>query len=176
MLASPRPPGQLFSIFGQRSTRQGVKNRSLLDPPRCNERGGTHENNDRRCVSAHPNDDKPQARLAVGSRIVWSRRSGLNGRPAVYETAALPTELRRLSHKSPQLTRVFSEAQGVFRLRQTGNKTLRPRRSGWLKTAGANGHHLNRATGCSLTEAPWPGAGRQRGSCSWATLSTCHLV
>src|SRR4029077_8957495 len=26
----------------------------------------------------------------------WSRRSGLNGRPAVYETAALPTELRRL--------------------------------------------------------------------------------
>ena len=27
---------------------------------------------------------------------MWSRRSGLNGRPAVYETAALPTELRRL--------------------------------------------------------------------------------
>ncbi len=25
----------------------------------------------------------------------WSRRPGLNGRPAVYETAALPTELRR---------------------------------------------------------------------------------
>ena len=28
---------------------------------------------------------------------IWSRRSGLNGRPAVYETAALPTELRRPS-------------------------------------------------------------------------------
>jgi hypothetical protein len=27
--------------------------------------------------------------------MVWSRRPGLNGRPAVYETAALPTELRR---------------------------------------------------------------------------------
>ncbi len=26
---------------------------------------------------------------------MWSRRPGLNGRPAVYETAALPTELRR---------------------------------------------------------------------------------
>lgn len=26
---------------------------------------------------------------------IWSRRPGLNGRPAVYETAALPTELRR---------------------------------------------------------------------------------
>ncbi len=26
---------------------------------------------------------------------LWSRRPGLNGRPAVYETAALPTELRR---------------------------------------------------------------------------------
>src|SRR5690349_16697967 len=27
----------------------------------------------------------------------WSRRSGLNGRPADYESAALPTELRRLA-------------------------------------------------------------------------------
>ena len=43
----------------------------------------------------------------------WSRRSGLNGRPAVYETAALPTELRRLSRKISQLTRVVSQPQGV---------------------------------------------------------------
>src|SRR5258708_13866929 len=28
-------------------------------------------------------------------REKWSRRSGLNGRPADYESAALPTELRR---------------------------------------------------------------------------------
>lgn len=28
-------------------------------------------------------------------RLVWSRRLGSNQRPAVYETAALPTELRR---------------------------------------------------------------------------------
>ena len=48
-------------------------------------------------------------------RVLWSRRSGLNGRPAVYETAALPTELRRPLRKSPQLTRVFSQPQGVFR-------------------------------------------------------------
>jgi hypothetical protein len=52
-------------------------------------------------------------------RGLWSRRSGLNGRPAVYETAALPTELRRPSRKSPQLTRVFSQPQGVFVQRQT---------------------------------------------------------
>ena len=46
---------------------------------------------------------------------MWSRRSGLNGRPAVYETAALPTELRRPLRKSPQFTHVFSQPQGVFR-------------------------------------------------------------
>ncbi len=37
-------------------------------------------------------------RRRIGGRernTVWSRRPGLNGRPAVYETAALPTELRR---------------------------------------------------------------------------------
>ncbi len=37
-------------------------------------------------------------RRRIGGRVlntVWSRRPGLNGRPAVYETAALPTELRR---------------------------------------------------------------------------------
>ena len=33
--------------------------------------------------------------------LIWSRRSGLNGRPAVYETAALPTELRRPSRNGP---------------------------------------------------------------------------
>ena len=33
---------------------------------------------------------------SMGSKnALWSRRPGLNGRPAVYETAALPTELRR---------------------------------------------------------------------------------
>jgi hypothetical protein len=37
-------------------------------------------------------------RRRIGGSVrntVWSRRPGLNGRPAVYETAALPTELRR---------------------------------------------------------------------------------
>jgi hypothetical protein len=43
----------------------------------------------------------------------------LNGRPAVYETAALPTELRRLSRETTQLTRVFSQPQGVSIQRQT---------------------------------------------------------
>ncbi len=60
----------------------------------------------------------------------WSRRSGLNGRPAVYETAALPTELRRPSRKV-QLTRVFSQPQGVFRASTDDdeNKTRSARRS-----------------------------------------------
>src|SRR6185295_14683148 len=38
-------------------------------------------------------------------RDIWSRRSGLNGRPAVYETAALPTELRRRGVNLAQLQR-----------------------------------------------------------------------
>ena len=61
--------------------------------------------------------------------VIWSRRSGLNGRPAVYETAALPTELRRPSRKTSQLTRVFSQPQGVFLQRQMRNKTFQARRS-----------------------------------------------
>jgi hypothetical protein len=95
---------------------------------------------------------------------IWSRRSGLNGRPAVYETAALPTELRRPLRKSSQLTRVFSPPQGVFR--STANErcaadllcptTVPPDPSR---------RYLNWAIGCSLTEAPRPGPGRQRDSC-----------
>ena len=97
---------------------------------------------------------------------IWSRRSGLNGRPAVYETAALPTELRRLSYETTQLTWDFSQPQGIFRV---------------TTETDAQQHYLNLATGCSLTKAPWPGPGRQRGSClfpycSRAILSTCPLV
>ena len=58
----------------------------------------------------------PQRESPIFKHLKWSRRSGLNGRPAVYETAALPTELRRPFRESPQLTRVFSQPQGVFRL------------------------------------------------------------
>jgi hypothetical protein len=114
--------------------------------------------------------------------VLWSRRSGLNGRPAVYETAALPTELRRPSRKSPQLTRVFSQPQGIYRA-MTDERQDSPCPTNWLtnQPSGCNGRYLDRATGCSLTKAPWPGPGRQRGSCSlsycsWAILSTCPLV
>lgn len=51
----------------------------------------------------------------------------------------------------------------------------------FLSLKGFNDPYLNRTMGCSLTEAPWPGSGRQRGFCSLpycsrAILSTCHLV
>jgi hypothetical protein len=70
----------------------------------------------------------------------WSRRSGLNGRPAVYETAALPTELRRPLRKSSQLTWVFSQPQGVF-LATTDEKRDFPRPTLWLtdQLSGNNG-------------------------------------
>jgi hypothetical protein len=47
-------------------------------------------------------------------RDLWSRRSGLNGRPAVYETAALPTELRRLSLERHNLHGFFLSLKGFF--------------------------------------------------------------
>ena len=47
-------------------------------------------------------------------RKLWSRRSGLNGRPAVYETAALPTELRRLSLNRHNLHGFFLSLKGFF--------------------------------------------------------------
>jgi hypothetical protein len=48
----------------------------------------------------------------------WSRRPGLNGRPAVYETAALPTELRRLfGKKRPYPITGFSQASRGISLR-----------------------------------------------------------
>jgi len=71
---------------------------------------------------------------------MWSRRSGLNGRPAVYETAALPTELRRPLRKTSQLTWVFSQPQGVFRA-TTDEKRDFPRPTLWLtdQLSGNNG-------------------------------------
>lgn len=48
-----------------------------------------------RSLSASVNDDTTKKNRREGRNTVWSRRPGLNGRPAVYETAALPTELRR---------------------------------------------------------------------------------
>ena len=113
----------------------------------------------------------------------WSRRSGLNGRPAVYETAALPTELRRLSHETTQLTRVFSQPQGVFRPTTDDRDQQAPdcNTLACLPKHRDPGCYLNLATGCSLTMDPWPGPGRQRGSCSFpycsrAILDTCPLV
>ncbi len=109
-------------------------------------------------------------RLPDGTCEVWSRRSGLNGRPAVYETAALPTELRRPSRRNPQLTRVFSQPQEVFRSMTEQRPETR-----------LFNDYLSLATGCSLAREPWPAPGRQSGSCSLpycsrATFSTCPLV
>ena len=48
------------------------------------------------------------------ARAPWSRRSGLNGRPAVYETAALPTELRRPSCEHDNLHGFYLSLKGFF--------------------------------------------------------------
>jgi hypothetical protein len=116
-------------------------------------------------------------------RDIWSRRSGLNGRPAVYETAALPTELRRLSRETSQFTRDFSQPQGVFCPTTDDRNQQAPdfNTLACLTNRHDHGRYLNLATGCSLTMAPWPGPGRQRGSCSFpycsrAILDTCPLV
>ena len=55
----------------------------------------------------------------------WSRRSGLNGRPAVYETAALPTELRRPLRKVHNLHGFFLSLKGFFVHRQTTDEKIR---------------------------------------------------
>ena len=49
----------------------------------------------RHASQTHPalQPGKAKRREVIESK--WSRRSGLNGRPADYESAALPTELRR---------------------------------------------------------------------------------
>jgi hypothetical protein len=62
-----------------------------------------------------------QARQVIES---WSRRSGLNGRPAVYETAALPTELRRPAYGHQQLTLLDPEGSRVFLSAERGQTSL----------------------------------------------------
>jgi len=84
--------------------------------------------------------------------ITWSRRPGLNGRPAVYETAALPTELRRHLAGNAYPTQVLARPQVVF---QAG--------------------HFNRDTGWRRTAAPCPGGGTQSGSCSLPNRSRADL-
>ena len=55
---------------------------------------------------------------APGGFAIWSRRLGMNRRPAVYETAALPTELRRLfGKKRPYPITGFSQASRGISLR-----------------------------------------------------------
>jgi hypothetical protein len=59
---------------------------------------------------------KPDRRAEARHLIrKWSRRSDLNRGPAVYETAALPTELRRLDAESNQLIRGWQANSGVLR-------------------------------------------------------------
>ena len=54
---------------------------------------------------------------------------------------------------------------GRTRKAPPGERIERHSRHSWIVRARANGRYLNWATGCSLTSAPWPGPGRQRGSC-----------
>src|SRR5688572_9346110 len=55
---------------------------------------------------------------APGGFAIWSRRLESNQRPAVYETAALPTELRRLfGKKRPYPITGFSQASRGISLR-----------------------------------------------------------
>jgi hypothetical protein len=110
----------------------------------------------------------------------WNRTSDLRfTKPLLYQ----------LSYAGPcarahNLHVFFLSLKEFFVQRQTTvEKQNSPSPTLWLtdQPSGRNGRYLNRATGCSLTEAPWPGPGRQSGSCalpycSWATLSTCPLV
>lgn len=96
--------------------------------------------------------------------------------------------LYQLSYAGPHIRAhnlhgFFLSLKGFFVQQQTMDErqdSLRP--THWLTDQpGGTGRYLNRTTGCSLTEAPWPGPGRQRGFCSLpycsrAILSTCHLV
>src|SRR2546428_8220668 len=113
-------------------------------------RGANYVQNGRKSKIESP---EPPGR-ALGQNRSWSRRSDLNRRPAVYETAALPTELRRPLRASPQLTRVFSQPQGIFRA-TTDERQNSPCPTLWLTDhrRKVNGCYLNRATGCSLTKA-----------------------
>src|SRR4051812_47426643 len=66
---------------------------SQWDDRRTQEPRGTH------LLPGRSRDREREEWIATMSMFClknWSRRSGLNGRPADYESAALPTELRRL--------------------------------------------------------------------------------
>ena len=53
----------------------------------------------RRGLSADHRYDKTMKSRRVSRSAVWWRWAGLNGRPAAYESAALPTELHRHAHE-----------------------------------------------------------------------------
>ena len=51
-----------------------------------------------------PTDGRRRSLRGPGPTPYWSWRRDLNPRPAVYKTAALPTELRQPAHKRQMLT------------------------------------------------------------------------
>ena len=86
----------------------------------------------RRCLSADVNCDKALASRRVNQRLVWWRCPGLNGGPAAYESAALPTELHRQKgwYESGDMIQECSR-ECLARIIHEGSSRM-PVRTGWL--------------------------------------------
>ena len=100
--------------------------------------------------------------------LVWSRRVGSNHRPAVYETAALPTELRRPSMSCEETGWIGRGIDGIIL-----STSITCQSSDSIRRC-----HLTRASGRLRTWAFASSGGTLIGSCSCpysalAALGTC---
>ncbi len=106
----------------------------------------------------------------------WSRRSGLNGRPAVYETAALPTELRRLG---------VVDLNGHGRSKSSGHDTDRAldlsmnpicSEEEWYLSAVLNSKLFESRNGLQSDQGPLAWPGEAEGLLFVAILFLCYLA
>ena len=107
-------------------------------------------------------------RFWVTRSAVWSRRVGSNHRPAVYETAALPTELRRPSMSCEETGWIGRGIDGIIL-----STSITCQSSDSIRRC-----HLTRASGRVRTWAFASSGGTLIGSCSCpysalAALGTC---
>ena len=106
--------------------------------------------------------------LAPKGSLGWSRRVGSNHRPAVYETAALPTELRRPSMSCEETGWIGRGIDGIIL-----STSITCQSSDSIRRC-----HLTRASGRLRTWAFASSGGTLIGSCSCpysalAALGTC---
>ena len=106
--------------------------------------------------------------LAPKGSLGWSRRVGSNHRPAVYETAALPTELRRPSMSCEETGWIGRGIDGIIL-----STSITCQSSDSIRRC-----HLTRASGRVRTWAFASSGGTLIGSCSCpysalAALGTC---